>query len=180
MPDLHRFFDALHCLYPPDERDRIQGILAVGADRCEPCSRLLTLFPNSRLTVIDLDEEAIASAGARLTNHANRLRILAGNAGDLPELAPGPYDLVIIRHPDIDKHPAGWASALAACVAQLKVGGLLLVTTYSLPEASLINRVLEASPVVLRTGSPYTIVPVALKGNDRYILLYKHLEKELS
>ena len=173
--DLTRFFDALQCLYPPKERDHLQEILVVGAGQCEPCVKLLTLFPNARLTAIDLDETAIAKSRIALVDHADRVRILVGDAANSSELAPGPYDLIIVRHPDVGKRPANWEAVLAAGVARLRVGGMLVATTYSLPEASFIERVMDSLPVAIHSGKPYTFAPVALQGNDRYILVYKRL-----
>jgi spermidine synthase len=171
--DLTRFFDALQRLYPAGTRDQVRELLIVGPGRYEVCVDLLTLFPRSRLTAIDINPAVIEHLADRLSEYGERVHTVTGNAADLPEAAPGPYNLVVIRHPDVARASETWQKAITACASEMSAGGMLVVTTYSLPEASFVDRAAEALPLTMRSGSPYTAIPVALQGNDRYILAYE-------
>jgi spermidine synthase len=177
--DLARFFDALQRLYPPEARDGVEEMLVAGPGRYEACADLLSLFPQARLTAIDVDEGAIEAIRDTLVEYGDRVRAVVGDVADVSAIAPGPYDLVIVRHPDVARRMEAWQEGIAACVADVRPGGLLVVTCYSLPEASFVDGVMQVLPATLRPGSPYTPAPVALQGNDRYILAYERLENEV-
>jgi hypothetical protein len=89
------------------------------------------------------------------------------------ELAPGPYHLLIVRHPDIVMRRNVWEAALAACTVALDPAGLILLTTEQLADAGFIHDTMEARGLQMLPGTPYTAVPVAMTGLDRYILMYE-------
>lgn len=177
--DLTRFFDALQKLYPPEARAQVQEMLIAGPGRSEACADLLSLFPQARLTAVDVDEGAIEAIEAALVEYGDRVRAVCGDVADVSAIAPGPYDLVIVRHPDVARRMEAWQEGIAACIEETKPGGMLVITCYSLPEASFVDGVMQALPATLRSGSPYTPAPVALQGNDRYILAYEKSENEV-
>ncbi len=169
--DLSRFYDALTRLYTDSAYSQVKHILIVGPGYpCQPCDRLLDIFPHAHLTLIELDQEAAEKLrqieGERITVHQ-------GDAANLSDIAPGPYDLILVRHPDIARNPPGWEAAFGACVAHMLPDGFLVASVYSHTEASYVHQIMEHLPVGMVKGSPYTAVPVALKGNDRYILIYR-------
>jgi spermidine synthase len=174
MDDLTRFFDALSRLYGDTVRPQIKHILIVGPGYpCQPCEKLLDMFPHAHLDLVEVDQEA---AGKLRQLASERMSVLQSDAANLSHIAPGPYDLILIRHPDIARNPAGWEAAFAACVAHIQPDSLLVTSVYSHTEANYIYQIMEQLPVSMLSGSPYTAVPVALKGNDRYILVYQLTE----
>lgn len=175
-----RLLDAIARLFVPAGRDAIQSILVVGTgSSAAVCRGLLSLFPGARLTAIDPDREALADlvaatlAGAP-SEDALRLQTVTSVLIDLPDHAPSPYGLMIVRHPVITASRAAWGAALRACVHELGEGSTLIVTTESLPDAAFVDALMGSLSLAMLPGSPYTSVPVALTGEDQYILVYRH------
>jgi hypothetical protein len=84
----------------------------------------------------------------------------------------GGFDLVLARHPDLDRHRSGWARFLRQ--APLNDGGLLVVSTYALPEIEqardwLLNDE-SLEPVSLAIEH---LAPPGLAGRDRFVLVYR-------
>ncbi len=168
--ELARLRDALEQMLAPQTRSAPCEVLVVGAaGNAGAVKMLCDLLPQARMTIIDRDEEALKT----LEGPAERLRMISGAAADLTNLVPESYDLILIRHPDVVLARTAWEATLRACAAALRTGGLLIVTTELLADAAFIDGVLGALALRLREGSPYTAVPVALSGADRYILIYE-------
>ncbi len=144
-----RLLDALERTLPPDARASVRSILVVGAaGSAEAYTGLLRLFASAHLTSIDPDDVGVAN------------------------LAPGPYDLALVRHPDIVANRAGWEATLRACAGHLEPGSVFVATTSLLPDAAFIDALIRAAGFEMLPGSPYTAIPVAIDGKDRYILMY--------
>lgn len=171
--DLTRFFDALNRLFAVEERDDLASLLVVGPGYHEAIIDLLTFFPNAHLTLIDADSQVIEYLDRALMDHTDRISLIASDAANVHEIAPGPHDLVIIRHPDVDRRMEYWPGVFRACTEVLRPEELIVTTSYSLPEASFINQVMESLGLELLSKSPYTAVPVSLQDNDRYILAFR-------
>lgn len=176
MVDLSRFLDALLRLYPAATRANVRAILIPGVGQCIECGEILKLFPSAHLTLLDLDMEALAQAQATTASFVGRVQIVVGDIGNIAQLAPGPYDLVVIRHPDVDRHPASWRAGLRACSRELAADGLLVATAYSTAEAAFIEQTMQTLPMIERREILFSAIPVALAGNDRYILVYGKTE----
>ncbi len=170
MSDPRRFLDALDKAIPPAERAGMARVLLVGPGRDDPVPELLTLFPQSRLTLIELDPEVVSSLRGRLPETAP-VELVSGDAANPDELPAGPYDLVLIRHPDIARQMERWQDVLKLAGHRLRLEGVLVVSTFSLPEIAFVHRVLATQNIAIVPGSPYTAVPVPLQGNDRYVLI---------
>lgn len=97
-------------------------------------------------------------------------RLAQGEA--LMELEMRPFDLVLARHPDLYQRPARWDSAMWFAHKHLKPGGRLVLSTQVQGEAYGLHEIALRMGLSLGPGSPYTAVPVALDGADRYILVY--------
>ena len=74
MDDLTRIYDALTRLYADMDRSQVRRILIVGPDYpCQPCDRLVTLFPAAHLSLVELDRETAGKLhkieGERITVH---------------------------------------------------------------------------------------------------------------
>lgn len=167
-----RLLDALRRAYEPAQCEAVHEILLAGAEGSVPLvDPLAELFSGAVLTLVDRDEAALN----RVCNPASaeRLRPVRSGLVDLPDLASGPYNLILIRHPDIVQARAAWEAGLRACQAVLARRGVLVTSTRELADAAFINEKLAALGLVLRDGSPYTLEPVAFDGSDRYILIHE-------
>ncbi len=166
-----RLLDALARTVPMPEGDDHPQVLVVGAAGAAGLlAGLHALYPAAALTVIDgeqaaLDSLADAAEGADFSG-------VRGSAGDLPDLAPGPYALAIVRHPDVAAARGGWEVALEASIGVLHENGVLVATSPVLPDAAFVDSVARASGMTMVPGTPYTAVPVGITDEDRYILIY--------
>jgi hypothetical protein len=166
-----RLLDALARAYEPPQRRTVSEILLAGAAQSAPLvDPLAGLFGGAALILIERDADALNAVCNDATG--GRLRPVRSGLVDLPDLAPGPYDLIIIRHPDIVYARAAWEAGLRACVSTLAGGGTFVTTAESLADAAFLDGALTGLGLTLRAGSPYTPEPVALDGADRYILIH--------
>ena len=177
-PDSERLLDAM-ARYCANLNESAQEILLLGArDANEPLVRaLLAQFVHAQITIVDPLESTIQLMSEALADVQDRLRLATGSAADLAELASGPYQLIVVRHPDIVMQRNAWEAALTACTAALDPGGLILLTTEQLADAGFIHDIVELHGLQMLSGTPYTAVPVALSGLDRYILIYEWAPK---
>jgi SAM-dependent methyltransferase len=120
-------------------------------------------FPGARLIGVDLDRAALRLA------HRCRLYslLLEADAAAVPLIACG--DLILIRHPDVGRHPTGWAAVLAGVsrlVRPAQPPGIVLITTYAGAEIATLRPWLPPSWV--EVGLPLErLAPVGLQGRDR-------------
>jgi hypothetical protein len=108
--------------------------------------------------------------GAIQNNWIQRAILLLASITALPFAAR--FDLIIARHPDIDRHRADWQTAFSRLPTYLSPGGHVLVTTYSISEADQLRdwlKVITADEVLL-----LNLAPPALTGRDRFIFCYRY------
>jgi phospholipid N-methyltransferase len=172
MSDPVRFLDALRRTYSAEELEQTQNVLIFGPGLTDPLDELLAMFPQAAITAVEADQETAQKLASRFEGNP-RLRILNDDAASLSDSTAGTYDLMIARHPDVARYMEQWQQAFQRGADSVRVGGLLVASVYSLPEASFIDMVMADLPVTMRPGTPYTAVPVPLQGNDRYILIYE-------
>lgn len=166
-----RLLDALARAFDPPLRRAVGEILLSGAEQSAPLvDPLARLFGGATLILIDRNADALDAVDSDVTG--GRLRLVRGGLVDLPDLAPGPYDLILIRHPDIAQARAAWTAGLWACRAALAWRGVCVTSATALADAAFLNERLASFGLTLRVGSPYTPEPVALDGADRYILIH--------
>ena len=169
----HRLLDAL-ASYATDQPTTIQRVLVVGArGNAGFTQELLGLYPSAIITVIDHRTEDAQEFEAQVATNHQQIETVAGGLIDLSELAPGPFDRIISRHPDITMGRSAWHHGLEACIHELDEAGLLIVTTANVADAGFVNDLMEDNQLQMVPGTPYTAVPVAMHGSDRYILIYK-------
>jgi hypothetical protein len=167
----NRLIDALARAYDPPGRRAVGEILLAGAAQSAPLvDPLAGLFGGAALAVIDRDADALNAVCDDVDGE--RLRPVRGGLVDLPDLAPGPFDLILIRHPDIVQARAAWEAGLRACVSTLAARGVFVTSAETLADAAFLDGALAGLGLTLRAGSPYTPEPVALDGADRYILIH--------
>lgn len=169
--DLKRLRAALETNSPPAIRQQCRRMAVIGCGRCDECDLLLELFPFASLCLIDADPTAIADLMRRYAAPTRVCPIL-GDARQLKSIAPGPYDFTLIRHPDLDAQREVWDTVFSAAVRQMAVHSLLVVCTYTAAEAEGARQIARALPLKETGPAEMLDAPVALAGNDRYILLY--------
>lgn len=173
--ELARLFDALERAYPEEARGGVRSALVIAApETALMVSRLLDLFGEAEVTVVGGDADKIAGLRERLSAlpEAGRVRIVQASAADLAGHAPGPYDLILIRRPVESLGRMAQRAAFTACTQALAPDGLLVFTNDNLADAAYVDELMQSLNMTMRPGSPYTAVPVALSGRDRYIMLY--------
>lgn len=175
MSPEERLPDAIQRLYPVEQRPALEDILIVGArQRNEELVRQLAgLFPAARFTVFDPNPSPLRLLEEALADLNRSLETLTGSPDELVRVAPGPYQLACLRHPDVVLPRSTWEDALRASTDILAPGGRIFVTTDQLADAAYIDQVLDQLGWQMVPGTPYTAVPVALTGLDRYILIYE-------
>lgn len=170
-----RFIDALERAYPADTQGMVERVLLIATEHAPPVlPHLLDFFPQAALTATGENTRHLDALRGSVTGQDARMTFIQGSIADLPDLAPGPYDLAVIRQPDISFARAAWRYALTACANALSSGGLFFLTTDLLPNAAFTDEAMTPLPVEMLPGSPYSAVPVALNGIDRYIMFYRH------
>jgi hypothetical protein len=151
-----------------------KNILVIGPGSIDPFKGILDWFPTAHVTAVEIDTASSDSLSAKYYLNA-RLRIVNGDAADLSMCAPGPYDLICIRHPDLDRDIERWTRVFAQAVANLAEGHPLIITTYSLAECSVLQQMLKQQSSALLATTLHSDVPVDLQGNDRYVLVYRRI-----
>jgi 16S rRNA G1207 methylase RsmC len=167
IANLSRFLAAIKSL-TIDNREQIRAILDAGSGQCNECIELLQLFPNATLTILDIDQEVLECIPA-INTEVSRVSVIVGSIHKIEELAPGSYDMVIVRNPDIDRNRVIWELGFHAITRVLESNGLLIITVYSLHEMEDIEGILYSTNLDLMPVQ--VVTPVALLGNDRYILV---------
>jgi hypothetical protein len=133
-------------------------ILEIGSGR-DPGS--LFYYPDVPTCAVDLD--AVALQSARKTNPHSCFFPIAGDAARLPLRAD--FDLILVRHPDVDKWPDRWVGVWAALATRRY--GILIVTTYGVHEMTTIRSSLgRYANFPLRYER---LAAVPLSGADRYV-----------
>lgn len=84
------------------------------------------------------------------------------------------FDLVIARHPDIDRHASAWQKALIHGPDLLNKDGILLLTTYSLSEYERVKDWLMSSKLADLPLAIEHLAPPGLQGRDRFILSWRN------
>lgn len=135
------------------------SILDLGCGALPDAACYAAQWPGARLLAVDWDLAALQ----RIEPSTVGLRLQADGL-HLP--FAGAVEVVVARHPDVDRHREGWRRIFAE-VARI-LTGTVLVTTYTATECDLVRRwMLEASlsPVLVDPT-----VPLSLSGRDRFAL----------
>ncbi|MCC7210040.1 MAG: hypothetical protein IT323_22240 [Anaerolineae bacterium] len=123
--------------------------------------------------IVGLDSDRLAALGWRQgLRGGERFYFVRGDAA-WPPLAPH-FDVILVRHPDLNRSPKSWIKALRAAAGLLAARGALLVSTYSLSEIERARRWLDAEAALTPLGfDPAALAPVGLSGRDRFALAYR-------
>jgi len=84
------------------------------------------------------------------------------------------FDLVVARHPDIDRHAVSWQTVITNAPALLSKGGLLLITTYALPEIETVDRWIQSTSLTQFPMMVERLIPPGIQGRDRFIRCWRN------
>jgi SAM-dependent methyltransferase len=143
-------------------------VLELGCGDCRDLAAYSATF-GVAVSAIFLDCDLAALHCARFSFPDATL--LQGDIRRLPLRAP--FDLVVARHPDVDRSPEDWRTALQAASARLATGGILLMTTYSAPELERISGWLASCNLRPCAVSSARLSPPGLSGRDRFVAAYR-------
>jgi hypothetical protein len=173
--DLERFTDALDCICPAECRSDVTQVLDAGCGLCPELPALMEMFPRATLALIDRDASSLGQIGQG--SYANRVKAVHLNARDIAYNVQEWLDLIILRHPDVSRSPGDWGVGIHSMAMLMSAKGLLLMTTYALDEACFVDSCAADAGLKRVAGAPYTAIPVALAGNDRYIQAYQKYDR---
>ncbi|HLY28335.1 MAG TPA: class I SAM-dependent methyltransferase [Aggregatilineales bacterium] len=112
----------------------------------------------------DLDLSALRSARRRFPSN----RYLQANGCWLPFATH--FDLILIRHPDLEQYPDSWQAILESVPAILNPSGSLVVTVYSFSELEHIRRWLKYGPLRCELPPERELDAPGLAGRDRFVI----------
>lgn len=161
-------------------KSRIRRILLIGATVNDPCFDILNLFVAASLTAINTDYDYLRpiAQSPYLRSHldSRRLRLLVQDAGLMTTFPYEGFNLILIRHPDLERQLASWERVLKSCGRLITTTGFLVISTYAISEARLIEKsLLGTGWVVLPWIITSAAGDVALTGSDRYIQVYEQI-----
>ncbi len=139
--------------------------LSVGCGVFPDALTLRRVCPAWTLYGVDVDGVALRQA----RSYDPGLCLLQADMRSLPDVLRLPFGLVLVRHPDLFRHPQAWQAALPRLPQMLAPGGMLLVTLYSPDEAAMLAGFALPPPHPLNDGA---LAPVDLAGRDRYVRLF--------
>ncbi len=83
------------------------------------------------------------------------------------------FDLILVRHPDIDQNHLTWKPTIQKAIDWLAESGLFLITTYSVSEIESAGRWLAEAGRTPIGCDERRLIPAGLDGRDRYMLVYR-------
>ena len=164
-PDLPRLRATLMALFPPPAAVRL--VLSVGCGSFPTAGPLRRLFPAAMLVGIDHSLDDLRAGRGRWG--VADVRLIGGDAARMPLAGMARFDLILIRHPDVDRHPERWRQVCRALPRVLSPGGRVLVSCYAAHEMAAIRAGLiagGAKPLPARLS----LAPVDLIGQDRWLV----------
>jgi len=180
-----RFYDATRWAFlfgRGDLLDRIrerivpERVLEVGCGTGTNLRKLVELFPNAKLTGVDLSPEMLGKAERKLSHWSDRVRLVHGAFPAVPEQKEE-FDLVLFSYSLSMIHP-GWKEAIAAAFSRLRDGGCVAVVDFHDTPLRWFHRWMELNHVRLgrylleelqrKAASGDTRVRKAFQGTWRY------------
>jgi ubiquinone/menaquinone biosynthesis C-methylase UbiE len=141
--------------------------LEVGCGSCPGLA--LCAAPGAVAVGLDLDLAALRQARRQYPG----VWLVQADSARLP--FRDQFDLILVRHPDLDRHRNAWEWALRDLASLLSDSGLLLVTAYSAPEIETARGWLTRSGLAPVPPIFDQLIPPGLSGRDRFALAYRKL-----
>lgn len=140
-------------------------VLSVGCGTYPCAFTLRHVHPAWALYGVDIDMRALRQA-----READRgLRLVQADMRDLPGLLRTSFGLILVRHPDLFRHPQAWETVIPRLLSMLAPDGWLVVTVYSSHESAILDDLALPPPQPLNDRA---LAVVDIIGRDRYIHLY--------
>ena len=142
------------------------SILDLGCGTARCALAIQERWPDVTPIGLDCDQAALRHGPNAFAPVQADLRALPLHAGQ--------FGLILIRHPDVDRAPESWRAAIQVTPALLCVGGILLVTCYSLAELDQIKHWLADATAKLSVSAQSLgfaverFTPPDGVGHDRY------------
>jgi SAM-dependent methyltransferase len=136
---------------------------------CGICADVPTYFAAGAQRVCAVDWDRIALRAARRIHRSKALCLIYGDVRTVA-FAPQAFDAILIRHPDVERAPLIWHTALTHAPRWLKHTGRLLLTTYSLTELSALRSLCSAARLRAMPLDERNLAPAPLSGRDSYAL----------
>jgi SAM-dependent methyltransferase len=133
-----------------------RSILDIGCGDCRDVPAYRDVLSDVPIVGIDQDRSALHLA------HRHNVLAVEANIATLP--LQSTFDLVLMRHPDLDRHRADWENVLH--VVSRWQNSILLITTYSAAEMDQIQHMLPFLTM------PDDLAPPGLAGRDRFAAIY--------
>jgi SAM-dependent methyltransferase len=136
---------------------------------CGACPGLAVIAASGLMAVaLDLDLAALRRAwrqhpGLRLVQ-ADSARLPFRRRFDL-------FDLIMVRHPDLDRSREGWQRTFQDMPGWLSDSGLMVVSAYSAPEIDLARGWLATGGLVPVPLTVDHLIPPGLSGRDRFVVV---------
>src|SRR5215510_2977957 len=132
------------------------------------CNGETQTSPHQRV-IVSLDVDL---SGLRAIRRRGKSQAIQADLTALPIGALTPFDLVLIRHPDIDRARNAWKLTFLRMPILLRGDGILLVTTYSAAELDQINGWLKIPTLDTYPLRKEQLSPPDLVGRDRFVAVY--------
>jgi hypothetical protein len=86
------------------------------------------------------------------------------------------FDLILVRHPDADRHRRVWERAFAGMEHLLTSAGIVIATTYSVAEMETIDGWLAATALIRLPLDTARLADTDLIGRDRFVIAYQRIK----
>jgi SAM-dependent methyltransferase len=161
-------------------------VLELGCGDC--CEVPLVSNPGAFYIGLDLDHGALRRAGGILQanlypsdNHNEaisqcRFHLIQADIVYLPFRTQ--FDLILVRHPDVDRHRGDWELIFTGIAHLLTESGTLILTTYSVPELELISTWLAETGSICMPLDTGQLAEPDLVGRDRFVSVHQKIESQ--
>jgi hypothetical protein len=161
-----------------------QQVLELGCGDC--CEVPLVSIPGAFYIGLDLDHGALRRAGRTLQanlypsgNHnvaisQCKFHLIQADIVYLPFRTQ--FDLILVRHPDVDRHRGDWELIVTGMAHLLTTPGTMIVTTYSVSELELISTWLAETGLIRMPLDTGQLAAPDLVGRDGFVIVYQKLQ----
>jgi SAM-dependent methyltransferase len=152
-------------------------VLEIGCGDCDGVP--LASIAGALYVGVDIDLAALHMAILRRAIHCQStinqtaLHFIQADIAHLPLRAH--FDLILVRHPDVDRHRAAWERAFRGIVPLLTRAGILIVTTYSVAETETIRGWLGTTGLIHLPLDTGRLAETDLIGRDRFVIAYHRI-----
>jgi SAM-dependent methyltransferase len=149
---------------------RPRRVLEVGCGACPGLA--VVAAPGTKPGMLALALDCDLAALRRARRHYPTLNLVQADSARLPfRQRFGLFDLIVARHPDLDRSRAAWQDTFQDIRHWLSDSGMVVVTAYSAPELDLARGWLASGGLVPVPLAVDQLNPPGLSGRDRFALV---------